>query len=1213
MKNKKIGIICKFLMLLVFVGVFMLTGCNDEITTATEEVNHFTINVVEMTNPRNGFSLINLENNEEIEVAFERGANNWWRADFESSATELHLRLDGLDSGQTPFGTSFVLNSAYNQIFIFGRESGSVVYAVAATDANDTEFFILSGRNSMELAGTFNNWSPTEVPIGNNEIIPELIPSGFEQGVELNLFHNFIRTNNLEHEFKILPEGQWAHGENAVLLPFSAGVAELPTFDGDTVTFTFNYFRHDGRYRGWDLWLWRMLPYGLPGFGGFDFTEREINGETWATMSIQVPVDSQTFGFIVRMGNWERRNFELNVDMNTDADGNAIDTELFFIHGERRYYRELPDTSPGMVTAIADWHNYIRATMHVVPENFNADNLRLYDVTDGAQINIPIISAEIGRGRGEGGERIEVINIYTADYELNPRRRYQIMYGTQPFGQAPDLIMRGILDGYYHVNNRTEPLGVTWSQASTTFRIWAPGATDVQVALYHELDQRMSESPVTGNGDIMMNGDIHPDKLRNPDERIPMTFNDTTGVWHVDIERALAGYYYMFRVTFPDGSVEYAIDPNATAVTANGNLGAIISDDPITGRGAPLRDPVTGRNNLNPDGPNYMPVRRDPNRPLLGTYQVDHIIYELHIRDFSIHPTSGISDDHRGTYMAFTERGTTVNGRTGAPSTGLDHLIELGVTTVHLLPMYDQGSLNQLADMSFEEDTYATVSGVSGAMNWGYDPQNFNVPQGSFSTDPTDPALRIREMKAMINAMHEQGIRVVMDVVYNHTYSIFNGPFQRSVPNYFHRSWCDGIFSDGAAVGNEIASERPMVRQYIIDSLLFWQSEFGIDGFRFDLMRLHDSATMYEAVRQLREVDPDVIIYGEPWNPLPTPIDHHYLIPNRLHEIARALGVPGGVRPTDHHAATGQGFGVFNDPWRNAARGGNDDNNPGFITGAPNADGRPVELAIWGNIRGNFAFVEWTSEMVNYVSKHDNLIIFDNVSWSLGAAQGGIDAPGMTVDRTNGEPRDQIDNWDFHRDPFAHLDRSNIMNNNPVRSVTLGTGLTLTSQGVPFLHAGDEFLRTKHGHRNTYNSRDFYNAIRWYQKEEFIDVHNYFAGLIQLRRERLAFRMHSRADIYNYYHLISASPLEHQHVVAYRIGEHAGGDSWRNIYVVMNGGAEYRTISLGNTMPLNVVVDATRVGRNEDTGMIEPFATIEAGEMVVLPPFSMIVAFDIAR
>jgi len=215
----------------------------------------------------------------------------------------------------------------------------------------------------------------------------------------------------------------------------------------------------------------------------------------------------------------------------------------------------------------------------------------------------------------------------------------------------------------------------------------------------------------------------------------------------------------------------------------------------------------------------------------------------------------------------------------------------------------------------------------------------------------------------------------------------------------------------------------------------------------------------------------------------------------------------------------------------------------------------------------------------------------------------------MTYDRTNNQPHDQINNWDFHRDPFAHINRANPMSSNPVRSVTLGTGLVLTSQGVPFLHAGDEFLRTKHGHRNTYNSPDFYNAIRWYQKEEFIDVNDYIAGLIQLRRERPAFRMNARWGMDDFYHLITASAAN-PHVVAYRLGEHAGGDSWRNIYVAMNGSAQTRTVNLGNRVPLNVVVDATQVGRHPVTGNIQSFREIAPGQTVTLPPFSMIVAFD---
>ena len=1246
----------------------------------------YTINVVEFTNPSDGFTLVDLETGEPIEgVNFVRSGNNWWQARFLNESSRLDVRLDGLSGWQTAFDRSFVLTPEFSNVYIFGGDIASTFYASTKADGT-IDFTIVSWEDSITIAGTFNGWSATSLAatIDEGNLLETLTPTSGDENPSRNVHTASITAAFGTHEFKVLRGGNWANGANAILNvtppfeisltgpatligagnhTFEALVAPDPTgnlmwsiapeisgisiSDGvvtisddvetetefqvivsyggvsarrevrffttqpDTVTLTINYFQHAPQnYNRWNLWLWRILPTGLPGMGSFNFEDRVIDGDLWRTTQIEVPRDSERFGMIVRLGNWERQNPQVHFDMNLDADGYALDTEIFYVDGERRYHREIPVLGPGVLSAMADWHNYIRMTMNFIPDNFNPNEVRLYDVTDAEAVQIPIRGARRDTGRGLGGSEITIFHVDLDDYALNPQRHYQLLYGTQPLNQAADVVMRSILDQYYHSNNRTEPLGATWSQNSTTFRLWSPVAANVELALYHEFDQRMHPNPDAGLGDIALNGNIHQRKLRNPDERIQMVRNDESGVWYLTLDRPLAGYYYMFRVTFADGLVEYAIDPYVTAVTANGNLGAIISNDPVTGRGAPLRNPITRRNNLSPDGPNYQPLRRDPSRPLLGSYQVDHIIYELHIRDFSIHPSSGINYDYRGRYMAFTERGTTVNGVPDAPSTGLDHLIELGVTTVHLLPMYDQGSLNELGDLSFEEDTYATVSGVSRAMNWGYDPQNFNAPQGSFSSDPRDPAVRIREMKAMIDAMHDQGIRVVKDVVYNHTYSILDGPFQRSVPNYFHRSWCNGLFSDGAGVGNEIASERPMVRQYIIDSLLFWQSEFGIDGFRFDLMWLHDTATMYEAVRQLRAVDPDVIIYGEPWRASASPLDHPNLFSSYLHDIARSLGEPRGIRPTYHATVSGQGFGVFNDMGRNAMRGGNDNNSRGFISGASTWEGNRIEQLMWRNVRSDFSFTHWASEGINYVSKHDNLVLFDNVSWSLGSVWGGIDAPGMTYDTTNREPHDQINNWDFHRDPFAHINRENPMNSNPVRAATLGTGLVLTSQGVPFLHAGDEFLRTKHGHRNTYNSPDFYNALRWYQKEEFIDVNDYFTGLIQLRRERPAFRMNARWGMDDFYHLITASAAN-PHVVAYRLGEHAGGDSWRNIYVAMNGSAQTRSVDLGNKVVLNVVVDATQVGRHPDTGALQSFREIAVGETVELPPFSMIVAFDI--
>jgi pullulanase len=795
--------------------------------------------------------------------------------------------------------------------------------------------------------------------------------------------------------------------------------------------------------------------------------------------------------------------------------------------------------------------------------------------------------------------------------------------------------MRGILDQFDYDGW----LGHRWYQDRSEFKLWAPTAANVQVALYRDLNQ----TPGGGHYEAAGGMRILPSFVTEPYALFEMTRSEQ-GVWSATVLGNWADentqWWYMFRVTHPQGHVAFAIDPHVTAVSANEGLGAIINDEQ---RGAPLR----GEDNLTwlQRGYRYINGEREyverpaPEmriNPLTGNpYQIDHIIYELHVRDFSIHPSSGINPAYRGTFSAFTHRGTVarVHVASGActavepfdislcanencwvipqdddgnniyVSTGLDHLIELGVTTVHLLPFYDQRHVNELQP---NRQIYNTRH----AMNWGYDPQNYNVPEGTYSTDTTIPYLRIRELKAAINAMHSVGIRVVKDVVYNHTASVTDGPFQASVPYYFHRTWCTGMIAGaGSGVGNELACERPMVRRYIIDSLLYWQREFGIDGFRFDLMWLHDIHTMKAAVEALRAVDPTVIIYGEPWaaSPAGSPLNYPFLFEDsegNLREVFENRPLPSSAQNI-----TGNGFGFFNDTTRNTLRGGNRDSNSGFMNGSI---GGAVVNDVWRGIRAATPHVARASESVNYVSKHDDMVMFDNVAWSLGAERGGIDATGASnwsMAQFFSQYR-TINNDAFRRDPHHTINRDDIMDNNLVRSVVFGTGIVLTSQGIPFIHAADSFLRSKRGHENTFNSDDFFNAIRWDQKVEFIEVHKYFMGLIELRNSRPAFRMDTRESINATYHAIlpnppaSVPPVGSDLLLAYRLGEHASGDPWRNIFVAYNGANEPRVVNFVWHEPLHVVVD------DRDAGT-EVLWTIQPREAFSIPPFSMVVAFDV--
>ncbi|MGM0397340.1 MAG: type I pullulanase, partial [Bacillota bacterium] len=418
---------------------------------------------------------------------------------------------------------------------------------------------------------------------------------------------------------------------------------------------------------------------------------------------------------------------------------------------------------------------------------------------------------------------------------------------------------------------------------------------------------------------------------------------------------------------------------------------------------------------------------------------VDAIIYETHIKDFTSHKTSGIQN--KGTYIGMGERRT----RYGDLSTGIDHLVELGITHVHLLPVYDFLTTREEREYAMDEDNY----------NWGYDPELYNVPEGSYSTDPHNPATRIKELKTLVMALHQAGLKVVLDVVYNHTFRGKDSNFNILAPDYYYRIREDGSFSNGSGVGNELDTQKPMTRRFILESLEYWLKEFRVDGFRFDLMALIDIDTVEEAVRRLRRIKSDVIIYGEPW----------------------MSGI--STLPSDKTTSKGkQGmlhFALFNDNFREAIKGDNDGFGKGFALG--NLDEKlATETGIAGSIffdESRIGFTSMGRETINYANSHDNLILQDKLLKVL---------PHKTKEELKSYTK------------FVHA-------------------ILILSQGVPFLHAGNEFLRTKAGWVNTYNAPLSINSIDWSLKEENLDVFHYIRDLIRFRKERSEFRMDKREDI----------------------------------------------------------------------------------------------------
>lgn len=532
-------------------------------------------------------------------------------------------------------------------------------------------------------------------------------------------------------------------------------------------------------------------------------------------------------------------------------------------------------------------------------------------------------------------------------------------------------------------------LGANWSPEQTVFKLWAPTASAVEVQLFS-----------TGT-----DGEPGAQALAAR----PMQ-HAGQGVWTVAVAGDLCGAYYLYALTFPDGRRTVAVDPYARAAGANGQRGMVIDLDAAA-----------------PEG-----WQADA-RPQIPAHA--RSVWEVHVADFSADEHSGVPEPWRGTYMGFVPQDSTLDGD-GVHPTCLNYLKRLGVTHVQLQPIFD----------------YATVDETKpGGYNWGYDPLNYNVPEGSFSTDPYHGEVRVRECRAMIQALHRAGLGVVMDVVYNHTY-YSDSWLERTVPGYWNRRWPDGQTTNGSGCGNDLASERPMVRKYLVDSVLYWAKEYHIDGFRFDLMALEDVDTM-NAIRAALDELPggrDILMYGEPWT-------------------GGGTNLEGGARCSDKRAldALSDRIGFFCDDTRDAIKGNVfDAANAGYVNGALPC-GYDVLHAVGAWRSGVHGFQpRQAMQVVQYVSAHDNYTLWDKLA--AVARRGDYDAADPELLQQN----------------------------------RMAAGICLTCQGMPFLQAGEEFGRTKYGDHNSYQGPLAVNRLDWRRahRPEFAALTAYYRGLLAIRR-----------------------------------------------------------------------------------------------------------------
>lgn len=568
-----------------------------------------------------------------------------------------------------------------------------------------------------------------------------------------------------------------------------------------------------------------------------------------------------------------------------------------------------------------------------------------------------------------------------------------------------------------------DDLGLRYTPARSVFCLWAPTSQEAELVIYDSWE-----------GEAAL--------------KLPMT-REVRGTWRATVEGDLEGKFYTYRVRLGKQWNE-AVDPYARAVGVNGDRGAILDLGKTDPKGW-----------------------REDKPPL--EHPLDAIIYELHLRDLSIHSASGVA--HKGKYLGLAEAGTR---GPGGILTGLDHIVDLGVTHVQLLPFYDY-STESVDETRLDEPHF----------NWGYDPKNYNAPEGSYATDPYVPGLRIQELKTMIQALHDHGLRVIMDVVYNHVYDGFRVNFTKLVPGYYLRYKQDGTLSNGSGCGNDVASEHFMMSRFIVESVIYWAKEYHIDGFRFDLMGLTDIDTMREIRRRLDEIDPSLMTIGEGW-----------IMQTELSMAKLA---------NQSNADLLLGIGQFNDDFRDVVKGNiflHDQ--PGFISGM-----RGVESAIKAGIAGGIAFspsirrfAGEPEQCVNYVECHDNHTLWDKIVLS-------------TEGKTDEQRRS------MHR---------------------LASAMVLTSQGIPFIHAGQEFMRTKGGVENSYKSPVEVNRLDWERCAARGKDVAYMKQLISLRKAHSAFRLRTADEIRK--HLVfEKTPAS---AVAYTLRGYAGGDTAQHLYVLYN-------------------------------------------------------------
>lgn len=841
----------------------------------------------------------------------------------------------------------------------------------------------------------------------------------------------------LDHETGIIHVKQVAQHTHVITINFTEQISgetaslEIPTSPEQINGTIIHYLRRDNCYRTnnslWDIWS----------FGTGEAVAEAISFTGESDFGITAYINNPQF--IIRKHQWDYGWHNEWSDQTWAFEIKSHNKNYYVIDGENQLFDNLKDvitySNPKIESALLDDDNKIVAKLTDTPPIGTNFYLQINGIRQ--EHVLPIIK----------DDKKQVIFI---DIPKNLKANDLVTIEASNAFSPRKVIMRNFLDKFVYNGN---DLGCHFNLDQISFKLWAPTAKSVELVIYDSYEQN-EEKPTLS---------------------IPMRYDHHNGVHHASVDSTqINEKYYLYRIHFdeinnkgvPNIKTNYAVDPYAYAVGINGKKGFILD---------------INANDLMPNS------WHSDKRPEF-LHKQDAIIYESHVRDFSIQEDSGVNKKYRGKFLGFTENNTTYRHSESSVNTGLNSLIELGITHLHLLPVFDYSSVDEM------------ITDKSNNRNWGYDPQNYNAPEGSYSSDPYNPKSRVLELRQLVQKLHSSGIRVVMDMVYNHMTETTN--MDKIVPNYYFRTDENGKFTNGSGCGNELATERPMIRKFVLDSINHWIHNYHIDGTRFDLMELMDFDTTLHIAKNLHDFNDNILVYGEPWKAGYSPLSN---------------GTYRGRQKNNH-------FAIFNDVFRDAIRGSNSPSQ-GFVNGNQH-NPRNLWQVIEG-LKGSInVLTAHARETVNYVDAHDNYTLWDQIEKS------------QNIGINDGD--------------YRHNIPQNIMDNILVRQNMLALGIILTAQGIPFFHSGAEVLRTKQGDHNSYKSGDEVNQLNWHDKLCHKQAFDYIAGLIKLRKAHPAFRMSDHKMIDSHLTISPAYNNDRSGVIVSIFKNYANHDDWETIVVVYN-------------------------------------------------------------